>query len=535
MSKSRLRECVLLCMLVLLALSACVVLPPIGSQVGQEELGALRIGVTTRQQVIELIGEPTILDSPRFVLTDVQKEKANIFLLIGGPYGGAILGGPIHAQDSRVLFEFTEDGLLQNLTAFAWNPRSALQNLHVTGEYDRVLADPRPGYFIDTHPKGAALSSPGLLKTLQDKIHKAGGLLYFGKTVTSYRTFSSVAVRPGTSELAVGSDSFGALLSNLPGSTSHDLVKGDPANNAISYYPVGRRRTGMPVAFSPDGCLLVTGGERPEVWNVSNRKPIATFYGHGDLSSWAWGDWPIVTVAFHPEGELVATAGKQKIRLWDPIYAKETMNLVHPGDWRYVGSMAFSPDGRLLAASNDEGVHVWDVAGGRHLRALPVSQERLFLPPPIAFSPKGNQLVAAAPTHLLFWELSTQGGNTRFRLSKVLLPPLVTHSLELPTNIQYSPDGSYLLVSAAASTVIRLSDYAFTRPFARLSRAGAFMQDGDSLVTVGGDGIQFWDIRQTIGSREQIPTGTTSNSLQASKRDFSTTSCGSAWRSNNPD
>ena len=73
---------------------------------------------------------------------------------------------------------------------------------------------------------------------------------------------------------------------------------------------------------------------------------------------------PVTSVAFHPDGALLASASADKIiRLWTVKSGEVTCTITgHTGP---VTSVVFSPDGTLLAsASADRTVRLWAVHGG---------------------------------------------------------------------------------------------------------------------------------------------------------------------------
>ena len=66
------------------------------------------------------------------------------------------------------------------------------------------------------------------------------------------------------------------------------------------------------VAFSPDGQLLASGGENSiKLWNVHKKRNIATFK-HIPVG---WGASPVQSVTFSPDGNLLASAGYQCFHL----------------------------------------------------------------------------------------------------------------------------------------------------------------------------------------------------------------------------
>src|SRR5262249_34790618 len=127
------------------------------------------------------------------------------------------------------------------------------------------------------------------------------------------------------------------------------------------------------LAFSPDGCRVLTAGElgRARVWDASNGSAV---------TPWLWHGGDVEHGAFSPDGRRVATASvtsaAPSTRVWDSRNGRPvTPWLAH----RYgVNSANFSPDGRRLVTAcgrwpkgpgewpkGPGEVCVWDATSGR--------------------------------------------------------------------------------------------------------------------------------------------------------------------------
>jgi WD40 repeat protein len=252
------------------------------------------------------------------------------------------------------------------------------------------------------------------------------------------------------------------------------------------------------VAFSPDGRRLATpaAGNGAAVWDVATRRQIRALDA----------DSPIDAIAFRPANRAADTAStadviaaggiNDSIYLWGPGSDKPLVNSLLGGP---ITTVAFSPDGSLLAAGSQDGTVLLlpiEVGGGRASLGKPEGQlsGSSGAIESVAFSPDGHTVAGgAADGTVRLWDTrdpnNPTGLTTLFGQSQAVV------------GVAFSSNGS-TLASSAADHTIRLWNVADPKaPTALVTLAGpsdptgvVFEPGTGTVVGSAADGTAlFWD------------------------------------------
>jgi WD40 repeat protein len=258
----------------------------------------------------------------------------------------------------------------------------------------------------------------------------------------------------------------------------------DADSGKISWSP-RHEATVNSLATSPDGKYLATSGPSHEahLWDAASKKLLATLphtrgpiadltfsadskflatasFSDGLIWLWKIGEPEAVlvipeaaesstleTIAYHPEGKLLAVGGLDYLStggsdgatcIWN-LEERDKLLSLDVG----VSSLAFDPKGTLLAAGTlKQTVVIWDIANEKKLFELAGHQDRIG---GLTFSPDGSYLVSGSDDGTLrVWNVLT---------GKLLVARQFETAVQ---SIRYSLDGQYLFTGNGNFTAYRL-------------------------------------------------------------------------------
>jgi WD40 repeat protein len=154
------------------------------------------------------------------------------------------------------------------------------------------------------------------------------------------------------------------------------------------------------IAYRPDGKLMALGTYKEVRLADPAGKVSGSLTGHAEQ---------VRALAFSPDGALLAAAGglparKGEVKIWD--VEKRSVVRTIEGHTDCIYAVAFSPDGKTLATSSyDKMIKLWDAATGKEIRMLKDHIDAVY---DLAFTPDGKRLLSAAADRTVkVWDTAT--------------------------------------------------------------------------------------------------------------------------------
>jgi WD40 repeat protein len=233
------------------------------------------------------------------------------------------------------------------------------------------------------------------------------------------------------------------------------------------------------LAFSPDGRTLLTGhyGGAAELWDVQTGQ-LAQEISHGDghTNSTIW------SASWSPDGGVLALGRNEyPALLWDARAGRLLPGL--PGERGSQYEVAFLPDGNLLATAGKAALRLWET------RTWGLVQQYGCITGTLALSPDGHTIALGFDDVFTF---NLVAGERRFGGET---------GGEYVRSLGFSRDGRILIAATRSGTV---SEWNLQSPgdgpierlhSSRHIECGVMTPDGKTMITGGPDAnLSFWNI-----------------------------------------
>ena len=275
----------------------------------------------------------------------------------------------------------------------------------------------------------------------------------------------------------LGSNGIAMMLVSLAFAPDGRSIAAGCADNTIHIWPTSpgpadrtltARAFPTPLAFSPDGLLLASGGL--DVFLLATGALQASTDAHAG---------PVHDLVLSPDGKLAALARFEHIELRQVSDGSLVRSIPSP---RQVNGLAYSPDGALLCGACSDGTaRIWRIRDGRFLTLIGLPTFRQWA---CAFSPDNQTILISGENGLIqFYEIEKD---------------LITRQVKEPylaTRLVFSPVGTLFASLTSAGANIRDSMGRLTRTTAGVGLQDmAFSPDGGWLALAGNEILRMFDL-----------------------------------------
>ena len=309
----------------------------------------------------------------------------------------------------------------------------------------------------------------------------------------------------------------------LYGASRNDIRLWDPDTGKIKVRLDVASFYTTPPLFSPDGQTIATANKKdytvqlwdPQTGQLKNTLPIGDRkYMKGIMVSDGvpkvvnYAPRWVSSIAFSPDGHILAVATDNEIVLWNPNTGKPKVILTRKGGFYH---LSFSPNGRTLAAKNESGIYLWnvDTMDPEKSKLQHTITGYSAEVNSISFSPDGKSLASGyRRKNIKLWDVETGKVKHLFKghpyplwVQSVAFSPNGDILASLSISIQSSAHKAEILLWDPATGEYRVTLKGHGKvPDRRIpNQSGiAFSPNGKTLVSGSGDGtLRLWDAETT--------------------------------------
>ena len=259
----------------------------------------------------------------------------------------------------------------------------------------------------------------------------------------------------------------------------------DPTTGEKRSLLVGHDGRVVSLAFSPDGTILAAATNRSlHWWDAQTGRSLGS------------APVPASLVRFRPGGKQLLSAVGPKVRVVDLATGKEQAEQI-PAGRVSIADLAISPSGKFLAVGRDK-VEVWQLDGSKLVASLTVPNLPSFPRFRLAFSPDEKQIAAGTSDGTLaVWDVATQRLVKHFRDSGQAI-----------SGVAFLPGGKEILIGEESfadskTPTGRAARWNLESEVLVQSYVGhlsgpsslALSGDGSRFATIGEDrSLRYWDV-----------------------------------------
>jgi WD40 repeat protein len=257
------------------------------------------------------------------------------------------------------------------------NQENVVRFLMSSLKQENQVKIPEPGFLLDVSPQNNLVAVSSNYKKIELTSLMTGQVV---NTLQPQSQFSAGSFSPDGKSIAV------VKIDNI-GVDLYDITTGKLIDSFSGF------ETAAPVynAFiAPDGKTLIwVSRAKAQLMDMAD-KQLGPEFSHEDF---------IAGLALSPDGKILATSAGGTVNdqfnpyifLWDAHLGSQVDTLKLPE--APAPSLAFSPDGQLLAAAVAKTIQIWQVSTRKLITTLEGPTENISF---VAFSPDGRSLLASA-------------------------------------------------------------------------------------------------------------------------------------------